>query len=80
MENEKMKLIDAITRMSDKCLAHAKTCRRCLVPIMDAEGNPKYVGEACRGGAELLKAYIDLEKQYFAISARREPGKRRKRC
>ncbi len=46
--------------------AHATSCSRCFFPIVDPEGNPGYVGEACPVGAALLKVYVDAEKDLSA--------------
>ena len=47
------------------CRMHADTCRECFVPIMDEEGNPQFVSEACAIGAELLLIYRKAEADYF---------------
>lgn len=60
------KAYKALLLVSAQCAAHASSCTRCCVPIMDAEGNPGYVGEACKTGADLLTEYRRIEKLYFA--------------
>jgi hypothetical protein len=40
---------------------HAARCRRCHMPVIDEEGNPGYLGEACRDGVAILREYIDAE-------------------
>ncbi len=35
------------------CRMHADTRRECFAPIMDEEGNPQFVSEACSEGAEV---------------------------
>ena len=47
------------------CRMHANTCTECFVPIMDEEGNPQFVSEACAEGAELLRTYRKAEADYF---------------
>jgi hypothetical protein len=47
------------------CRTHAKTCKECFVPIMDEEGNPQFISEACAEGAEHLRIYRKLEADYF---------------
>jgi len=42
---------------------HARTCRTCCAPIVDPEGNPGYLCEACAAGLELLRAYEAAEKR-----------------
>ncbi len=44
------------------CQNHARRCGRCFVPIMDEEGNPGYLSEACAEGYPLLEALIDAER------------------
>jgi hypothetical protein len=39
---------------------HARRCRECGHPIIDAEGNPGYFGEACATGVQLLARYCEL--------------------
>ncbi len=62
----------ALLAASDACMGHARTCGKCYVPIMDEEGNPQYLSEACERGRILLQNYMDLEAQHY-----RGPGSRR---
>jgi len=62
---KKSELLEHINRSSIQCQKHAASCRDCFHPIMDEEGNPQYVGEACAKGAELLTEYRRLEGDYF---------------
>jgi len=62
---KKSELLECINCSSIECQAHAQTCRDCYMPIMDEEGNPQYVGEACAKGAALLTEYRRLEGEYF---------------
>ncbi len=39
---------------------HAASCRKCIAPIVDAEGNPGYFNEACPDGLKLLVKYAPL--------------------
>lgn len=55
----------ALLLVSAQCAAHARACTKCVMPIMDTEGNPGYIGEACADGAELLVEYRRLEKIFF---------------
>lgn len=56
-----------LNHSSADCLAHSKTCRECYMPIMDEEGNPQYVSEACQEGAKLLIEYNKLESMYWNL-------------
>ena len=51
----KMKLRQA----AEICRRHAETCKECFIPIMDEEGNPQFVSEACAEGAQHRKAEAD---------------------
>lgn len=53
MDIEKVNAAEAAARK------HATKCRKCCVPIVDDEGNPKYFSEACADGVRLLVAYVD---------------------
>ncbi len=53
-------------RAFEAAQAHAASCSRCFVPIVDPEGNPGYFGEACPAGAALLRVYVDAEKDVLA--------------
>lgn len=55
------KLLDALGDAFDKAQKHAENCKDCYHPIIDDEGNPQYLGEACATGATILQAYIDAE-------------------
>lgn len=55
----------AYSQAQGKCRRHAATCRACYQPIIDPEGNPGLIGEACAIGARLLRAYIAAEDKYF---------------
>lgn len=46
-----------------RCRLHVKTCRACHHPIVDDEGNPGYMSEACAHGATLLAAYIKSDSE-----------------
>ncbi len=50
---------------SEMCRRRAETCKECFVPIMDEEGNPQFVSEACAEGAGLLRIYRKAEADYF---------------
>ena len=58
-------IIKKLNRISFKCSKHARTCHECYMPIMDEEGNPGYMGEACVIGARLLGQFHKLEAEYF---------------
>ncbi len=58
-----------LRKAAELCRMHASTCRECFIPIMDEEGNPQFISEACAKGAELLRTYMKLESDYFAILA-----------
>ncbi len=62
---KKQELLRKINKSSIECQRHAESCRECFHPIMDEEGNPQYVGEACEAGAKLLTEYRRLESEYF---------------
>ena len=53
--------MDAMT--AARARAHAQKCRRCGMPILDAEGNPGLLGEACAQGRVILTAYLAWEAQ-----------------
>jgi len=61
----KQQLLDAMAELTQQCWNHADTCKDCYMPIMDEEGNPQYISEACSEGAELLRKYRKLESEYF---------------
>lgn len=61
-------LIRELCDTGAKCKRHAETCTKCYHPIMDEEGNPKYVSEACAEGAVLLRRYNELESEYWKIA------------
>jgi hypothetical protein len=48
MDQDKSK---GLAKASELCRMHADTCRECFVPIMDEEGNPQFISEACAKGA-----------------------------
>ncbi len=50
---------------AELCRKLADTCGECFVPIMDEEGNPQFVSEACEEGAEFLRIYRKAEADYF---------------
>jgi hypothetical protein len=52
-------------KAANLCRIHAETCTECFIPIMDEEGNPQFVSEACAKGAELLRTYRKMEANYF---------------
>lgn len=54
-----------LSRRELDCRVHAKHCTRCFVPIIDDEGNPGYLSEACPQGRDILKDYIDYETNIF---------------
>jgi hypothetical protein len=58
---------ERLFKATRKAKRHAKTCHDCYVPIMDDEGNPQYVSEACAKGAVILQDYIAIEGRYFAM-------------
>jgi len=62
-----MNIKEQYYKISDKCYQHSKTCKKCNHPIMDDEGNPQFISEACSKGAELLKEFNRLEKLVFSI-------------
>jgi hypothetical protein len=41
--------------------SHAGSCRKCAYPIIDEEGNPGYLAEACPRGAALVNRYLAIE-------------------
>ena len=61
-------LATAYIRAHIACLHHAATCRQCSYPIIDAEGNPGILAEACVTGSPLLLTYITLESDLFSLS------------
>ena len=54
-----------LLKAAERCRMHAEACTECFVPIMDEEGNPQFVSEACAEGAELLRTYRKIEADYF---------------
>lgn len=65
MQQNEGNLKNDLMQLSDKCMNHARKCRNCYIPIMDEEGNPQFVGEACEIGAKLLTKYCAVESEYF---------------
>ena len=53
--------------MTTLCREHAEKCHDCAVPILDEEGNPQYMSEACAAGAKLLTDFHAAENNYFKI-------------
>jgi len=49
---------------------HAAACGACAHPIVDAEGNPGYFGEACKEGFILLVAYCDAIGEDVSLETR----------
>lgn len=60
-----------LTAASEAAFAHARGCRNCCWPIVNGEGNPQYLGEACTEGQKILQTLLDAEQNYFA--RRRHP-------
>jgi hypothetical protein len=60
--------MDRICNTNQACRDHANSCHKCFMPIIDAEGNPGYFGEACDKGVELLRAYVDAEAAYYHLT------------
>lgn len=58
-------IFQEITELSAEASQHAKTCRKCYVPIFDDEGNPQYESEACPAGAVIIRKIRELETEYF---------------
>lgn len=55
-----------------RCRDHAAICRECYHPIIDDEGNPGYLGEACLSGRLMLEAYQKAEAQLlFSVLVKR---------
>lgn len=61
-------LLSALNAAYDKAQNHAKHCRSCFHRIIDEEGNPGYMGEACKNGAEILKSYKHAESAYWTAN------------
>lgn len=53
--------MDEFVALYDKMRGHARTCVRCTVPVLDAEGNPGMIFDACPEGAALIREYQRLE-------------------
>lgn len=49
------------------CRKHAAHCQACFIPIMDAEGNPGMMSEACASGSLLLEIYNKREAAMFNL-------------
>ncbi len=49
------------------CRVHAAVCHRCPTPIIDDEGNPGLLGEACGEGGRILRVYIDLDSRVLSL-------------
>lgn len=54
-------LLNTLGEAFDKAQTHARECHLCFHPIIDEEGNPQYMSEACAEGAVILQAYINAE-------------------
>ena len=65
------KLLKSIDAWAKKCFRHTKACQACYLPIVDAEGNPGALSEACSDGLPLLQGYIDAESDYILFKQRR---------
>jgi hypothetical protein len=46
---------------SKECHEHAAACQSCSIPIIDDEGNPGYLSEACGEGRRILAKYMRIE-------------------
>jgi hypothetical protein len=57
------KLQERLAYWEVECRRHAKHCTACCIPIIDDEGNPGYISEACQRGAEILANYQELDKE-----------------
>lgn len=55
----------AVVEASNAAFAHADTCRKCCQPIVNEEGNPGFLSEACKEGRILLVALLNAEATHF---------------
>ena len=62
---------DAVDKAYEIAARHAQSCRKCGRPIVDDEGNPGTLGDACPVGLKLLVAYMEATGDFVPPWAKR---------